>query len=277
MKPEPGNRRRAAASANGPKPRWLNCGPAAPKPRGINHNDTSPDPGRLIPWARREGLDTFTNSAGARHRLQTRQRGRHQQTPIRSIPLGLLIRCLSDPWQRGLRQPGGHSEGPNTRSHPELGRENPQRRWYCVSRRGRAGRRQALAAPNPRRPNPGPQTPRATNPQPAANHSRPLGPMAPVSLRRELVASGARRATHRRPDPSRSASPAIAWLDHRPAPQRHRTTTSPTTAGWSSPVARQAHNLKVGGSNPPPATTDNNAPGFAELEALPFGWSSPSA
>ena len=25
--------------------------------------------------------------------------------------------------------------------------------------------------------------------------------------------------------------------------------------GWSSPVARQAHNLKVGGSNPPPAPT----------------------
>jgi hypothetical protein len=26
------------------------------------------------------------------------------------------------------------------------------------------------------------------------------------------------------------------------------------SAGWSSQVARQAHNLKVGGSNPPPAT-----------------------
>ena len=26
------------------------------------------------------------------------------------------------------------------------------------------------------------------------------------------------------------------------------------TAGWSSLVARQAHNLKVGGSNPSPAT-----------------------
>ena len=26
-------------------------------------------------------------------------------------------------------------------------------------------------------------------------------------------------------------------------------------AGWSSPVARQAHNLKVVGSNPTPATT----------------------
>jgi hypothetical protein len=72
--------------------------------------------------------------------------------------------------------PGGHSEGQNTRSHPELGRENPQRQWYCVSRRGRVGRRQA----------------------------RPL----PHNL----------------------------------------------TAGWSSPVARQAHNLKVRGSNPLPAT-----------------------
>ncbi len=28
-------------------------------------------------------------------------------------------------------------------------------------------------------------------------------------------------------------------------------------AGWSSPVARQAHNLKVRGSNPLPATTLN--------------------
>ena len=47
---------------------------------------------------------------------------------------------------RELRRPGGHSEGPNTRSHPELGRENPQRQWYCASRRGRVGRRQALQA-----------------------------------------------------------------------------------------------------------------------------------
>jgi hypothetical protein len=31
-------------------------------------------------------------------------------------------------------------------------------------------------------------------------------------------------------------------------------------AGWSSPVARQAHNLKVTGSNPVPATTLNTAP-----------------
>ena len=44
---------------------------------------------------------------------------------------------------RELRRPGGHSEGPNTRSHPELGRENPLRPWYCRSSGGRVGRRQA--------------------------------------------------------------------------------------------------------------------------------------
>jgi hypothetical protein len=96
---------------------------------------------------------------------------------------------------RRPRQPGGHSEGPNTRSHPELGRENPQRRWYCVLRRGRAGRRQALATPATR-----------------------------ISSR-----------SRTRPNPSRQ-------FPH------------PTPAGWSSPVARQAHNLKVVGSNPTPAT-----------------------
>ena len=31
-------------------------------------------------------------------------------------------------------------------------------------------------------------------------------------------------------------------------------------AGWSSPVARQAHNLKVAGSNPAPATKHSNIP-----------------
>ena len=74
--------------------------------------------------------------------------------------------------------------GARTRSHPELGRENPQRPWYCVLRHGRVGRRQVL------------QSTLQTTPH----------------------------------------------------------------AGWSSPVARQAHNLKVTGSNPVPATTDNRPP-----------------
>jgi hypothetical protein len=33
----------------------------------------------------------------------------------------------------------------------------------------------------------------------------------------------------------------------------------PPVAGWSSPVARQAHNLKVVGSNPTPATRSHAA------------------
>jgi hypothetical protein len=82
--------------------------------------------------------------------------------------------------------------GEPTRSHPELGRENPQRPWYCVSRRGRVGRRQVL--------------------QPT--HTKPP----------------------RDPHPRESL---------------------PHNAGWSSPVARQAHNLKVRGSNPLPATNDS--------------------
>ncbi len=40
----------------------------------------------------------------------------------------------------------------------------------------------------------------------------------------------------------------------------HRVLSNPMLigdAGWSSPVARQAHNLKVVGSNPAPATNEN--------------------
>ncbi len=43
--------------------------------------------------------------------------------------------------------------------------------------------------------------------------------------------------------------------------------TSPNNAGWSSPVARQAHNLKAAGSNPAPATKSqatSRAPRFSE-------------
>ena len=41
-----------------------------------------------------------------------------------------------------------------------------------------------------------------------------------------------------------------------PTPRHHR--RNPSVAGWSSPVARQAHNLKVTGSNPVPATTETD-------------------
>ena len=101
--------------------------------------------------------------------------------------------------------PGGWStwwsqRGARTRSHPELGRENPPRQWYCVLRRGRVGRRQVHQPPGPS------HKPTHTVSQPVT-HSHPT----------------CRNPKH--PD-----------------------------AGWSSPVARQAHNLKVAGSNPAPAT-----------------------
>jgi hypothetical protein len=99
-----------------------------------------------------------------------------------------------------LRRPGGYGEGMNTRSHPELGRENPQRQWYCVLRRGRVGRRQVFTT------------------------QRPIN----------------------RPQKKR-----IPTHNHYPLTHPH--------AGWSSPVARQAHNLKVVGSNPTPATKKNPA------------------
>jgi hypothetical protein len=71
----------------------------------------------------------------------------------------------------------------------------------------------------------------------------------------------ARRKQHRRPgsgprrrliatDPARPRAPI---RKPHPAPPRGR-----LSAGWSSPVARQAHNLKVVGSNPTPATNFMN-------------------
>ena len=74
-------------------------------------------------------------SRKASGRQKTRSSDAQHQTP------GTLTAILCV-----LRRLGGHGEGSNTRSHPELGRENPQRRWYCVLRRGRVGRRQVFQA-----------------------------------------------------------------------------------------------------------------------------------
>jgi hypothetical protein len=128
---------------------------------------------------------------------------RHSLTSIR-VTLRILThqtrRMPASASPSVLRQPGGHGEGPNTRSHPELGREIPQRQWYCVLRRGRVGRCQAFQG----------------------------------------------QTTH-------TATPPH---------------NQPPHAGWSSPVARQAHNLKVTGSNPVPATKHRK--GLARPPAEPF-------
>ncbi len=101
----------------------------------------------------------------------------------------LIARSSPAWWPRRSRQ---------TRSHPELGRQTLQRPWYCASRPGRVGRRQA-------------------------------------------------RQDHA--------------MIHHSLSHDHDTARRPTAAGqdagWSSPVARQAHNLKAAGSNPAPATNLN--------------------
>ena len=53
--------------------------------------------------------------------------------------------------------------------------------------------------------------------------------------------------------------PGLAGLPQ-PTEYREPNNAQPNNAGWSSPVARQAHNLKVEGSNPSPATNPTPEP-----------------
>ncbi len=121
-------------------------------------------------------------------------------------PLFSVVRRPSSVFCR----PGGSQQGDKTRSHPELGRQTPQRQWYSVSRHGRVGRRQAC---------------------------------------KERRTDDRRWTADRRPPRSPSSSSTngrAGFLSSVLSP--------PIAAGWSSPVARQAHNLKAAGSNPAPAT-----------------------
>ena len=140
---------------------------------------------------------------GSPNRLETeRQISRHpkpRRNPAQSKPCttaGPSARAGFANTKGSLERLGGYSEGQSTRSHSELGRENPQRPWYCVPRRGRVGRRQVFQANQNTR-------------------NTPKKPYPPTDTTTQQKSSSA--------------------------------------AGWSSPVARQAHNLKVTGSNPVPA------------------------
>ncbi len=58
---------------------------------------------------------------------------------------------------------------------------------------------------------------------------------------------------------------------------RHALAIHTIDAGWSSPVARQAHNLKVTGSNPVPATKYKNPASCGVFCILPELWICASA
>ena len=100
--------------------------------------------------------------------------------------------------------------GGNTRPHSELGREDPQRRWYCILRCGRVGHCRVCRAHN-------------------------------LKTRDSLLRNG--KGFFGAGDGS------FCFLDKALILGLYK-----IDAGWSSPVARQAHNLKVVGSNPTPAT-----------------------
>ena len=97
-----------------------------------------------------------------------------------------------------LRWSGGYGEGFSTRSHPELGRESPQRRWYYVLRRGRVGRRQASQAthsdtpPTPVFSDP-PLTRGGRAPSKGRSPKRRTKERAGRSVRRRLTRGGAAR------------------------------------------------------------------------------------
>ncbi len=80
-----------------------------------------------------------------------------------------------------------------------------------------------------------------------------------------VTRGGAARSAYHRSTGSMTSRPHLV---------RHRLTSLPGTsarllgdAGWSSPVARQAHNLKAAGSNPAPAT--NLSPSPKKPKSLP--------
>ena len=107
---------------------------------------------------------------------------------------------------------------------------------------------------------------------PIPSRTRPLSPVAPMVLRLKTwesrsppdqITREAALKSHRKPQSSLSSQTSppnagrhLPWhLDQgQKRNQRHVPKDNPIGAGWSSPVARQAHNLKVAGSNPAPAT-----------------------
>ena len=155
------------------------CGPGNPNTARVQRpapegepRQGAPPPARLRPTLRPRFPRTFTNP-----RHHGRQPARAD--PPDQSPPGLAAAGIASGQDRASRrgtswrfgQPGGHSEGHNTRSHPELGRENPQRRWYCRSSGGRAGRRQARQTPNPA---PATRQPhQRSQPQPIPAHTAP--------------------------------------------------------------------------------------------------------
>ncbi len=190
---------------------------------------------------------------------------KRRSNPPRDWPVLAFCPCASMVW---WLQRGAH-----TRSHPELGRENPQRRWYCVLRRGRVGRRQTFQAQGQR-----------SGAKVRARKGSMVEHLAMTdeSQGRPLPPFVSNPGAHPPPDPGGPGiaqgrndagwgSPPGGWTEGPKPIDKERHPDGPHSegidAGWSSPVARQAHNLKVVGSNPTPATIIDVIPEFLLCDA----------
>ena len=98
-------------------------------------------------------------------------------------------------------------------------------------------------------------------PHPFPSRTRPLSPSAPMVLCLKAWESRSPPAPHVRHNPPFTfvglASPRFRPGVCHFSPQVLDGSSHRADAGWSSPVARQAHNLKVVGSNPTPAPKFN--------------------
>ena len=93
---------------------------------------------------------------------------------------------------------------------------------------------------------------------PIPSRTRPLSAVAPMVLRLKTWES--------RSPPNLKRDTSLLNDDNPPVRKK---CPRENGAGWSSPVARQAHNLKVTGSNPVPATKNTND--IRYLQSAPRG------
>ena len=101
-----------------------------------------------------------------------------------------------------LRRPGGYGGEKNTRSHPELGRETPQRQWYFVTKtresRSLPGLQRSETPITREKPAPKPQTLLTTSQHTTQKHQSP----------RPETPAGASARPNGAPEPRRPAPPA---------------------------------------------------------------------
>ena len=161
-----------------------------------------------------------------------------------------LLKCCASLTWWSLR-------GGCTRSHSEHGRETPLRQWYFVSRRGRVGRcqvcktQQKIFSKRNRRPLADPK-----------GRSKAAFLLCRMKMNAREIATKSGAIPSQETGCSATCSgrsvncKAVYAIAINPFGIYASRTTGPVAfyAGWSSPVARQAHNLKVIGSNPIPAT-----------------------